>query len=239
MPLLDHFHPPVKRRLGWTSLHSGWATYLATNLGSRWLPPPFLAVENTQRNMAIEVDVGTFSLPGDAPNPGGIATQSRTWTAAPPRDSVAIEFGDAYEVLIYADEDGWKLVAAIELVSEKNKDRPSRRDAFIGKCAGLLERGVSVAIMDIVTCRLANLHNQLLELLDIRGPSRLANDCSIYTSAYHPVERDGRTELDIWAEPLQIGQELPTMPLRVGSELVVPLEWEETYTEICRLRRVI
>jgi hypothetical protein len=39
-----------------------------------------------------------------------------------------VEFGDAYEVLIYADEDGWKRVAAIELISEKNKDRPSRRD---------------------------------------------------------------------------------------------------------------
>jgi hypothetical protein len=238
MPLLDHFHPPVNRHLGWSSLHSGWATYLASNLSARWLPPPFLAAENTHSSMAIEVDVGTFDVPSGGAPGAGVATLPRAWTVTPPRVSAAVEFGDTYEVLIYADESGWKLVGAIELVSEKNKDRPSERRAFVGKCAGLLKEGIAVVVVDIVTNRHSNLHNDLLELLEVEAEP-LPKDSYIYTSAYHHVKRGGKSVLDVWSEELHLGAPLPTMPLRVSADLVVPVELEETYTEICRLRRVI
>ena len=32
MPLFDHFHPLMKDDLPWETLHSAWATYLATAL---------------------------------------------------------------------------------------------------------------------------------------------------------------------------------------------------------------
>lgn len=238
MPLLDHFHPPVSHRLEWSSLHSGWATYLASNLCEHWLPAPYLAVENTRRRMAVEVDVGTFDVPpGVVPGAAVVATP-RVWTAPPPRVTVEVELGGAYEVLIYADESGWRLVGAIELVSESNKDRPSERAAFVGKCAGLLAQGVAVVVVDVVTNRRANLHNELLEFIGLEA-GLLPDAGPIYTSAYHPVVRAGATALDIWAEPLAVGTPLPDMPLRVSADLVVPVELEETYSQICRLRRVI
>jgi hypothetical protein len=49
MPLFDHFHPPVEHRLPWDSLHSAWATYLATALNMRWLTQEFIALEHTRR----------------------------------------------------------------------------------------------------------------------------------------------------------------------------------------------
>src|SRR4051812_33782760 len=125
MPLLDHFQDPMKRRLPWSALHSGWATYLASNLVDRWLPAPFIAVEHTRQGTEIEIDVATYetSPATAASGNGGVATHSRTWTAPAPLASVPIEFPDSFEVLVYADEAGWELVGAIELVSPKNKDR--------------------------------------------------------------------------------------------------------------------
>jgi len=46
---------------------------------------------------------------------------------------------DEYEVCIYDAERGRQLVAAIELVGSGNKDRPHKRNAFVGKCAALLQ----------------------------------------------------------------------------------------------------
>jgi hypothetical protein len=241
MPLLDHFHNPMMGRLPWTALHSGWATYLASNLIERWLPSPFIAVEHTYQGTEIEIDVATYETPPPTPSSGngGVATQARTWTVPAPLATVPIEFPDSFEVLVYADEDGWELVGAIELVSRKNKDRPGRRRSFVAKCAGLLERGVSVVILDIVTDRHFNLHNQLMDLLGVAGSVLLADDVWIYASAYGPVKRDGRTELDVWAEPCVVGAALPTMPLRLAEDLVVPVEFEATYQEICQRRKLI
>jgi hypothetical protein len=242
MPLLDHFHPPMKRRFPWTALHSAWATFLATNLVERWLPAPFTAVEHTYHGGAIEIDVAACETPPEAgavAGNGGVTTQVRAWVAPPPRATAAFDFSDSFEVLVYADEDGWQLVGAIELVSEKNKDRPGRRREFVQKCATLLRRGVSVVILDVVTTRRANLHNQLLSALEVRGDAHLPSGVSIYASAYRPVQRDDRTELDVWAEPCVLGQPLPTMPLRLTGDLIVPVEFEATYHEICQRRKLI
>jgi hypothetical protein len=242
MPLLDHFHDPMKRRFPWTALHSGLATFLATNLSERWLPAPFIAVEHTYQGTEFQIDVATYETPSvSAPsgNGGSVATQARTWTAPAPLATVPIEVPDSFEVLVYADEDGWELVAAIELVSRKNKDRPGRRRSFVDKCATLLERGVSVVILDVVTDRHFNLHNQLVDRLGVTGSGRLADDVWIYASAYRPVQRQDRTEVDIWAEPCRVGAALPTMPLRLTGDLIVPVEFEATYHEFCQRRKLI
>jgi hypothetical protein len=242
MPLLDHFHNPMRRRFPWSALHSGWATFLATNLSERWLPRPFVAVEHTHQGAEFEIDVATYETPpvaSSSGNGGAVATQSRTWTVPAPLATVPIEFPDCFEVLVYADEAGWQLVGAIELVSEKNKDRPGERRSFIDKCATLLERGVSVVILDIVTSRHFNLHNQLLDRRGVTGSGLLADDVWIYASAYGPVQRQDRSELDVWAEACRLGAALPTMPLRLTGDLIVPVEFEATYMEFCQRRQLI
>jgi hypothetical protein len=48
-----------------------------------------------------------------------------------------------------------------------------------------------------------------------------------------------RVEIDVWAEPCSVGANLPTMPLRLTGDLFVPVEFEATYQETCRQRRLI
>ena len=46
-----------------------------------------------------------------------------------------------YAVRVFDAKRGRQLVAAIEIVSPANKDRAEHRNAFVGKCAALLQKG--------------------------------------------------------------------------------------------------
>ena len=122
----------------------------------------------------MEIDVAAFEKDDAPPNwlserNGGVATA--TW-AAPP--SLAVETDlpdyDEYEVRIFDAMRGRQLVAAIEIVSPANKDRPETRNAFVAKCAALLQKGVAVSIVDLVTVRHFNLYAELLAFIGRDDP---------------------------------------------------------------------
>jgi hypothetical protein len=92
--------------------------------------------------------------------------------------------------------------------------------------------------MDIVTDRRANLHNDILGLLDRADEARLPDD-ALYAAAYRPVLRGDEPQIDVWTEGVSVGEPLPTMPLRLTGDLFVPVEFEATYLETCRRRRVL
>src|SRR5205823_2225709 len=124
-----------------------------------------------------EIDVAAYekdhapSIDGMGEFNGGVATA--VW--APPTASLAIETEvpdfDEYEVRIYDAQRGRHLVAAIEIVSPANKDRPDHRNAFVGKCAALLQKGVAVSIVDLVTARHFNLYAELLTFIGHSDPT--------------------------------------------------------------------
>src|SRR4051794_66390 len=58
---------------------------------------------------------------------------------------------DGFEVLVYQNSGGAEVRAAIELVSPLNKDRPECRRTFTSRCAGYLQHGIGVLIIDVVT----------------------------------------------------------------------------------------
>jgi len=72
------------------------------------------------------------------------------------------------------------LVAAIELISPGNKDRPESRRAFAAKCASYLYQGISLIIVDIVTERSANLHNETMRLMQAEQRFELPADVNLY-----------------------------------------------------------
>jgi len=75
-------------------------------------------------------------------------------------------FPDEIEVHVFRRSGGTTLVAAIELISPGNKDRAEARRAFAAKCASYLQQGIGLVIVDIVTERQANLHDELNSLLE-------------------------------------------------------------------------
>ena len=56
--------------------------------------------------------------------------------------------------------------------------------------------------------------------------------------AYRPVVREGREEIDVWAEALAVGRLLSTLPLALNAGLCLPIDLEATYTSACGRRRL-
>ena len=236
MPLHDHFHGPMSLELPWGTLHASWASDLARGLNARWLLRPFRALEHAFAGPGVEIDIATMQREGAefvGTNGNAVATLPQTWTAPPALAAEPLAVPESYEVRIFEGPGGWNLVGAIELVSPGNKDREAKCQAFVTKCAAYLHAGVSVVVVDVVTNRRANFHNRILDHLGIAS-ARLPDDVTLYASAYRPVERDGKTELDIWCEACRVGADLPTMPLRLTGDVFVPVELELAYTETCR-----
>lgn len=80
---------------------------------------------------------------------------------------------DAVEVQVFADEGEPRLMAAVELVSPRNKDRSQSRQSIAVKCVGYLQQGSSVVVVDIVTTRRADVNAAILELLHVDARTAL------------------------------------------------------------------
>lgn len=235
MPLLDHFHPPVSNELpSWESFHSFWAVIIAERLNQA-LPRRYKAVVHTHMGSYIEADVAEFERPLETENgaaegeAGGVAVQ--TW--APPVTKLVAPavFPDDYEVQLFEQRGGMRLVAVVELVSPRNKDHAESRRAFAAKCAAYLQRGIGLIVVDIVTERHFNLHNESAELLYWEAPLRMPADLFLYVVAYQPLRRQEKNEIKIWPVALSIGGPLPLLPLALKGTQAIPLDLEATYTD--------
>jgi Protein of unknown function (DUF4058) len=236
MPLLDHFRPPIYPRHRWESFHSNWATRIADALNES-MSEDFLAEEYTHSADSLEIDVATYSDDSKASGNGQPAVLIWRPKAAPV--VMPAIFPDNFEVRVFNRVGGMNLVAAIELVSPGNKDRPEEVQAFATKVASYLHQGVAVIVIDIVTVRRANLHNATMQLISAPEGTAMTGDPAHYAVSYRPLTRDGKPEIEIWPQPFALGDRLPTMPLRLTGDTFVPVDFEGAYQEACRRRRII
>jgi hypothetical protein len=242
VPLLDHFHAPLSAERQWESFHSNWATRIADALTERWLPENYIAEEHVHFGPSVEIAVATLERQALASGVAGsvavAVANPKAWAPPLPEGMLPAVFPVTFEVRVLSLDTGPKLVAAIELVSPGNKDRPAQRRAFATKCASYLYQGVSLIIVDIVTNRRANLHNELLRVMEADETWQLSPDASLYTVAYRPLRRETGDMIDFWRSVLALDQPLPTLPLSLSADLVIPVELETTYTESCRAKRL-
>jgi len=248
MPLRDHFRPPLDRKRSWDELHGAWPTVIVMAL-NKTLPARYVAAPQIHLGAYFEIDVASFEeeSPVVLASGGGEGEDSiATAVWAPPRPTLEVSTElpdqDEYEVRVYDTERERRLVAAVELVSPGNKDRPESRRAFVAKCAALLRHHVSVAVVDVVTTRQFNLYGELLEFIGQADPALAHEPAPLYAAAcrWRRLGESPRLQprLQTWAYTLAIGQPLPTLPLWLADNLAVPLELEASYEETCRILRI-
>jgi hypothetical protein len=244
MPLRDHLRPPLDDETLWEGLHGQWPAMIVLAL-SRRLPPCYVAAPRVHLGAFVEIDAATYDKDEPAPaaqdhaeNQGGVATA--VWSPPQPTFSVAADLPDQdeYEVRIYDTKRHRRLVAAVEIVSPANKDRPEHRRAFVARCSALLQQRVSVAIVDLVTTRQFNLYGELLALIGQTDSSLTPEPPPLYAAACRCMRPNGTWRLETWAHALALGQPLPTLPLWLADNLAVPLELETSYEETCRILRI-
>jgi hypothetical protein len=132
---------------------------------------------------------------------------------------------------IHVDLDG-HLIAAMEVVSPRNKDRPSARERYLGRYVGYLRQGVHLLLIDALPRPAGfSFADALAANLGFAQPACPA-PCAVSYRVGEPVP-DG-TILALWRRPLHIGQPLPVVPLALDSQQRIPIDLEHTYCEAAR-----
>lgn len=238
MPLRDHFHSPVNDKHRWDAVHGQWPAEIVRSLFDI-LPAGFVAEPQVYHGAPFEVDVSMIEdddrPPTTEESSGGTAVLTAP-TLTVPADLSTL---DEYEVRVYDTDRGRTLVAAVEIVSPANKDRPETREQFTGKVVALLRQDVCVAVVDIVTTRQANLYAELLARLGQSDPSLGDPPPLLYAVTLRTRKpKKKRPLLDAWFFPLALGQPLPTIPLWLSPDLSITLPLDPSYQEVCRLLRI-
>src|SRR4051812_1209810 len=103
------------------------------------LPPGFTAGPRAHLGPFYEIGISAYET-DDGPSP----SVWKAWSATESSVAIDVEPDEEYEyaVYVYDAEREQTLVAAIEIVSPANKDRPEKRNSFVAKCAALLRQGV-------------------------------------------------------------------------------------------------
>ncbi len=173
-------------------------------------------------------------LPTLNPLSSGVAA---VWAPAEPTLIIETSLADfdEYEVRVYDTRQGRRLVAAIEIISPSNKDRPESRQQFVAKCESLLRHQVSVILVDVVTNRQFNLYAELLSWIGEKDaeapPATYAVACRWRAAGVPRL-------LETWNHALVLGDPLPILPLWLNNELAIPLDLESSYEQTCHDLRI-
>ncbi len=227
MPLLDHFREPASEDYPWTSHNTLWVAEIVGALNHSLPHDRYRAFANCHLSSDIAADVAEFELtPREARGNGGIAVASFTASAMQTMPAI---FPDDIEIHVADARNRRRLVAVIEIVSPANKKEKPERDAFVAKCAAYLHKGIGLMIVDVVTERKANLHDELLKFLEQSDTFAMKPPSRIYVTSYRPVRRRKKDLIDLWKWTLRIDEPLPTAPLCLTGGPLHPLDLESTY----------
>jgi hypothetical protein len=215
---------------GWDSLHLIWQAQLLD-----WIQPRLPA---GYRAYVGAVPALTVDTPNGRPDFG-----VRNWpppaTAPAPTPDGAIE-PDAEEAAtltldplraIHIDAHG-RLVAAVEIVSPRNKDRPEARERYTARYLGYVYNAVHLMLVDVLPRPVGfSFADALAAGLGFNQPP-----CPVpFALSYRGGESvpEG-TMIARWVRPFQIGGPLPVIPLALNLQEEVQIDLEHTYRAAAR-----
>ncbi len=224
MPL----HDWSERGGGWEGLHHIWLTELL-----RWVKPRLPAGYRAYIGSVPTIAVGAPAEKPDVsvrqwPEEQALPEPTATPTGEEPDVEIAVATLDAAKAL-YVELQG-RLIAATELISPRNKDRPQSKATYLSRYVGYLEEGVHLLLVDVHRRpRQYSFADRIGEELTLpRHP--LPPPLAISYCVGGPAATGGRM-LSIWRRPLTVGEPLPVMELHLTVETFVPIDLEQTYMQ--------
>ncbi|MBX9579732.1 MAG: DUF4058 family protein [Gemmataceae bacterium] len=229
MPLHDW-----REDVGFNGLHMAWQIAILDWLQER-LPAEYRAYVGSFPGLVVDIPNGRPDLGvrnwGPDPRPDDPpGTTDPAADPAPDVETVAtFEFDP--QMAIHIDRHG-HLVAAVELVSPRNKDRPESRETYTGRYAGYIRQGVHLLLVDLLPRpRGFSFAAAVDAAVGFRQPP-LPVPYAVSYRVGEPVP-DG-TLLAAWRRPLAVGQPLPTLPLALTVHSSVSIDLEYTYMQAAR-----
>ena len=227
MPLHDW-----KDDRGWDSMHLVWLAQLLDWVQPR-LPSGYRAYLGSVPALTIDVpngrpDVSVRQWPAD---PSGTPVAASMPTGSEPDEEAVATFSLDPQRALHIDLHG-QLIAAVEIISPRNKDRPKARERYLGRYAGYLRQGVHFLLIDALPRPAGfSFADALAANLGLAQPPCPA-PCAVSYRVGESVPEG--TIVGVWRRPLQAGLPLPTIPLALGPAERVPIDLEHTYQEAAR-----
>ena len=215
---------------GWEGVRHLWMTELVRWIKPR-LPDGYRAIIGSTPRLSIggtasKPDIGVRSwrtveqvLHGPA-DPTGVADGLEPDFEVP---VASIET----EATLLIDRGGW-LVAAIELVSPRDKDRPEAREKALNRHLGYLLDTVNLLVIDVhPRPRGFSFADEIAARLDLQRPSTPTPFAVSYRVG-EPAAFGGHF-LAVWNRPMIVGRPLPTIALPLTVHQAVNVDLERTY----------
>ena len=221
----------------WHELHGYWIPELAKSIKPQ-LPPGYRAHLRKPRGIALDSlkghpDVHIQQSPHPTTSNGTLIPATSARAVVPELDmEVAVATPLEFAQSIWIEHRGW-LVAAIELISPRNKDRHSAQEKYTAQYAGYLQIGVHLLLVDLLpkpaTFSFADAIAAELEILDwtprpspfatsyriagtaAEGGSTLGRPVTNWTTTADDSSRsqsrssgDGRSRIDLYVQTTRI-----------------------------------
>ncbi len=219
-------------RGGWDGMHHLWITELLRWVKPR-LPDGYRAYIGTAPLLAVgspgqRPDVAVRQWESQPPSPESQSNESADLVSADiePDVEVAVAAIDPGTALLV--ESHGRLVAAVELISPRNKDRPIARSAYFSRYLGYLLDGANLLLVDVHRRPLDfSFADRIAQELQIEQPA-CPTPLAVSYRVGEPAATGGHI-LAIWRRELAVGNPLPVLPLPLSVEAAVSVDLEQTY----------
>lgn len=217
---------------GWNSLHIVWQNQLLDWIQPR-LPAGYRAYLGSVPALTIDAPNGRPDLGvrrwSEGTPPAG-STTSSGGGLEPDAEAVAIFELDP-QTAVQIDFHG-QLVAAIEIVSPRNKDRPDARERTLGRFLGYMRQAVHLMVIDVLP-RPAEFSfaDAIAANLRFEQPPTPVPFAVSYRVG-EPVPEG--TVLAVWRRTMRVGEPLPELRLALTTTESVPIDLEHTYNEAAK-----
>ena len=215
---------------GWDGLHLFWLTQMIDWIQPR-LPAGYRAYVGSVPALTIDSSNGRPDVGVRQWSPDPTAAGLKAGSVGEPDQEVVATFTLDPQKAIHIDWHG-QLIAAIELVSPRNKDRPSARTRYLGRYVGYLRQGVHLLLIDALPRPAGfSFADAIADDLGI-AMEPTPTPCAVSFRVGEPLP-DG-TLVASWRRPLQVGQPLAVIPLALDTKQAISIDLEHTYQEAAR-----
>jgi len=218
-------------RTGWEGMHYLWITELLRWVKPR-LPIGYRAYISSAPLLAVGApldrpDVGVRSWsPTEATRLPGPPVSETNTDADEPDEEIAVATLDP-ETAVYVERQG-RLIAAVELISPRNNDRPIARSAYLARYLGYLLDGAHLVLIDVHRRPVGfSFADQIATELHLEQPS-VPPPMAVSYRVGEPAATGGRL-LAIWRRPMTVDDTLLPIPLPLTSQQEVILDLDQTY----------
>jgi len=229
MPLHDWYE-----RTEWESVHYYWMGEIAQWLKPR-LPGGYRAIVASSPFAQLGVSIGKPDV--SVTNGSVIGKSVPLKNSAVASDAIQPDFETVVATLeedrsVLVEKNNF-LIAAVEIISPANKDRPDRRDLYAARYLGYLRAGVHLLLVDVHAHPLQFSFGQRIAAeLQIDTPAPPAPQAESYrVGSGAPF---GGKFLAVWQRALAMGSAMQAIPLAVSGDSEIAIDLETTYMDAAR-----